>query len=133
MYSFFRRPDQELALAVGVHYMDVETDLVSSGGAIRESASAAGPLPLIGLDYVYAPTSRLHLGLLGQWFSADIDTYDGSIINLRATAEYFLHRNFSLGVGYNYFRVNVDTDDDDFKGSLEWDYSGLQVFAGLRF
>ncbi|HSG11330.1 MAG TPA: hypothetical protein VLB10_06245 [Gammaproteobacteria bacterium] len=133
MYSFFQRPNQELALALGVHYLDAETRLATTGGAVTETASAAGPLPLIGLDYVYAPTPRVHLGLLGQWFSADVDTYDGSIINARATAEYFVHKNIALGIGYNYFRVNVDTDDSDFKGSLDWDYNGLQVFATLRF
>jgi hypothetical protein len=38
-----------------------------------------------------------------------------------------------LGVGYDYFAVNVDVDTDNFKGKLDWKYRGPMIFYSVSF
>jgi hypothetical protein len=133
MYSIFQKKNAELALALGFHYMNTDTTLSASGGSISSSTDAAAPLPVIGVEYKYAVSPKLHLGLLAQWFEADAGDYDGSIRNLNASIEYFVQKNVSLGLGYNNFNVNVDVSGDNFNGALDWTYKGIQAFTSIRF
>ena len=133
MYSLFQKKNAELALALGLHYMNTETTLSASGGSISSSTDAEAPLPVIGVEYKYAASPKLHLGLLAQWFEVDAGDFDGSIRNLNASIEYFVQKNVSLGLGYNNFNVNVDASGDNFNGALDWTYKGFQAFTSIRF
>jgi hypothetical protein len=42
-------------------------------------------------------------------------------------------RNFGVGLGYNYFGVDVDVDKSSFNGTLKVGYSGLQLFVTGTF
>jgi len=38
-----------------------------------------------------------------------------------------------IGLGYNRFDIDVDLDDNDFHGKLEWVYDGPQLFYNVSF
>jgi len=133
MYSVFQKKNAELSLALGLHYMSTETSLSTSGGSISSSTDAQAPLPVIGLEYRYAATPKLHLGLLAQWFEVDAGDFSGAIRNLNASLEYFVQKNVSVGVGYNNFNINVDATGSNFLGELDWTYKGFQAFTSIRF
>jgi len=133
MYSIVQQPKFELAVAIGVHYSETKTSLSTSGGAISVNAKADGPLPLVGLDIKYAVKPNLHLGLLAQWFKADTSDYDGTIRNINASIEYFVQKNFGIGIGYSQFKVDYNTNMTFFKGAIRYSYGGPQIFASLRF
>ncbi|UCF30704.1 MAG: hypothetical protein JSV26_11755 [bacterium] len=136
MYSIVQNERFELSGTFGVHWLDVETRLTGdTGGGIveTESASAAGPLPLFGLDVDYALGARWILSFRAMRFAIEIDEYDGSLTDLRASIEYFFLENFGVGLGVNDFDLDVDFDGARLAGELEWGYTGLQVFATLRF
>ncbi len=42
-------------------------------------------------------------------------------------------RHVGVGAGYNLFGVDVDVDRDRFRGSLDWNYSGAQIYVTATF
>ena len=133
MYSIYQKQDSELALALGLHYMNTESSLSTSGGAISGNTKADAPLPVIGVDYKLAATPKLHLGVLAQWFQVESGDFEGSIRNIKTTAEYFVQNNVAIGVGYNDFDVKLDASATNFRGAFEWRYKGFQIFTSMRF
>ena len=103
----------------------------------KVSAEAAGPLPLIGLLFDYHFTHRWTAGAHGQLFylnvSDDIVSFSGSLANLRLHTEYWFFNNICLGAAMNWFNLDVEVDDSDWKGNLNYQYFGPQVYASLRF
>ena len=68
-----------------------------------------------------------------QYFSLSIDEYDGSLVDYRVAAIWQPKKWLGLGVGYNSFTIDVDVDKSDFSGSLDWGYSGPQIFLSGSF
>ena len=73
------------------------------------------------------------VGAAVQYFSAEYEEYDGSILDAGIYAEYLINRNWGIGVGYNYFNIDVDVDEADWDGNLEYEYSGIQAYGKFRF
>ena len=140
-YAFVKSRDFELAGSLGLHHTSLEASLtaeVESGdeqGMVDRggSASVNAPLPVIGARTLWRFHESLYLDFMGQAFYLSIDDYDGSILNLRATVTWQPKALLGLGLGYDWFRVNVDVDRPNFEGSLGWTYRGPQVFFSVSF
>jgi hypothetical protein len=142
-YSFLKREKFELAGTIGLNWTRVDFDVSGSASLGNEdldanvSAGADAPLPLIGLLFDYNFTPKWSAGLLGEvfWLNTDADTFgfSGTLINLRLSTEYWIFNNVGLGVAINWFSLDVDVDDGDWRGRLEYQYWGPQVYAAVRF
>jgi hypothetical protein len=51
----------------------------------------------------------------------------------RINTEYKLFKNFALGAGIARLAVNAEVDDDDWRGTVNDGFRGLQVFGTLYF
>lgn len=144
-YSFFKSPRLEAAATIGVHWdtfsLDVRGDAFVAGtsGSVdgRASAEADAPLPLVGLRLDYQPWQRWQMGLLGNWFAVSSDWTDGDIegeiINANAYLEFAVTGHFGLGAKYTYFSLDVDADEGNWQGELDFEYEGPQVYFSLEF
>lgn len=148
-YSFYQTPSIEAAFGLGIHWLSWDYELNASGailieqedgsflldedGQLTDSSSAELPLPLVGLYFDYQPTQRWLLSLRGRLMDAKISDYDGNIANVAVGAEYFFTRRFALGLGASYFSIDVDTEQDDFRGKLKWTYSSGQLYMNYRY
>ena len=142
-YSFMKREKFELAASIGLHWNSVDFDVKGSGSLGNQdldanvSANADVPLPLIGLRFDYHFTPRWTAGLHGEFFALNIDAdtfgFSGSLINLKLSTEYWIFNNVALGAAINYFNLDVDVDDNDWKGEFDYQYWGPQVYAAVRF
>lgn len=139
-YSFYKTPKWEVAGSIGVHWfsMDASIESETTVGDLqiagqREESSTEGPLPVLGIHVDYQPARRWLVGGKVQYFSAEYEEYDGSILDAGVYAEYLIDRNWGVGVGYNYFNVDVDVDEGDWDGNLVYEYSGIQAYASFRF
>lgn len=142
-YSFLKREKFELAGTIGLNWNWIDFDVSGSaslGGQdadAKVSADASVPLPLIGLLFDYHFTPKWSAGLHGEvfWLNIDSDTlgFSGSLINLRASTEYWFFNNVGLGAAINWFSLDVDVEDGDWRGILEYQYWGPQVYAVMRF
>lgn len=140
-YAFLQAENYEVAAGIGLHYTTFEASLRATidsptgGGSttVGGPASVDAPLPVIGAHGMWRVGGDFYLDGLAQFFALSIDEYDGSIINYRAALIWQPKKAFGLGVGYDYFNIDVDVDGSKFKGSMDWTYSGPQIFLNFTF
>lgn len=140
-YAFMGSEDFELTGSVGLHYTSYEASITAKVDAGGEqgtfdrggAAELNAPLPVIGARTLWRFRENLYLDLLGQAFYLAMDDYDGSILNARAAVTWQPKALLGLGFAYDWFRFEMDLDRPRFKGSMDWTYSGPQVFFNLSF
>jgi hypothetical protein len=140
-YSFVKRDRYELNGSIGLHYTSLDSSLKAraefSGGTLTEdlsnSASADLPLPVIGLRGIWDLTHNFWLDATAQYFALSIDEYDGNLQDYRVLVTWQPKKWLGIGLGYNWFSVDVDVEKDKFNGSLDWTYSGPMVFYSASF
>lgn len=142
-YSLLKRRKNELALTIGLHWGRSSLAAQSSGsigereGSNEVDAKADVPLPLIGLQYDHHFSPRWSAGAGAGYFSLEFgdDTldYQGSVWSARAYAEYRFARHFGFGAAVEGFRLKVDADQDEWRGSIDYGYVGPQLYVTARF
>lgn len=139
-YAFLRRDSWELSASAGVHWTSLKigltADLSAGAGGTRSASDSARldlPLPVFGLRGLWNPGGDFWLDASAQIFSLSYDAYDGHLDDLRVAAVWQPRKWLGIGLGYNAFRVNLDVDKERFRGSLEWRYSGPQLFLSGAF
>jgi hypothetical protein len=144
-YAFARQPTYEVAGTIGIHYIDTQLKLsgsatftdangnVSVAQSTTRENSAPAPLPVIGLRAGWVVAPQWYVDAQAQFFKVELDEFDGTITDLRLATTWMFHRNFGVGLGYNYFVTDVDVDRSSFNGSLKVGYSGLQLFVTGTF
>jgi len=140
-YAFIKSENLELTGSLGLHYtrleasLTAEVDVGGEQGTVDRGGKAAvdAPLPVIGARTLWRFHENLYLDFLGQAFYLSIDDFDGTILNARAAVTWQPTALLGLGFGYDWFRVDVDLDRSRFNGSMDWTYSGPQVFISVSF
>jgi hypothetical protein len=136
-YALRHSDRTELALTAGLHYttfaatLTADADTGGGGGAsgtVGSKASVGAPLPVFGGSGLWRLGRSFYLNAQVQWFALSIDEYDGRILNYRADVVWQPRKWIGIGVGYDYFNVNLDVDTSKFSGSLDWTYQGPQIF-----
>jgi hypothetical protein len=140
-YAFMRRERFELGASIGLHYTNFEASLgaeVSSGGAaasrrIDRSGSIGAPLPVLGLRGTWLLSKTFSVDLSGQFFSLTYGDIEGSVQDYRLLLNWQPKRWIGLGLGYDFFSVDVDVGSDKFTGQLDWSYQGPMIFYSASF
>jgi hypothetical protein len=139
-YSFMKRDKFELAGSLGLHWYNMT--LKAAGNAPLATvgdfdadvkAKADAPLPLIGLhfDYFFSPRWKTGLSAKAFYLSASSSSLDFSsgLFNIRIDAEYWIWNNVGLGGAINYFNLNVDVKDDEWRGEFDYSYWDPQIYV----
>lgn len=140
-YSLRRRPRHEVSASFGVHYTSIEADLQADvtppgpGGAVRvrDEADVDAPLPVAGLRATVDLGRRFWLDATAQYFYLSIDKYTGRIEDYRVSLTWQPRRSLGLGIGYNRFAVDVEVEDPQDSGKLDWIYQGPILFYSAAF
>jgi hypothetical protein len=140
-YALKHKEDMELALTAGLHYTTFEAklavDLNTSVGDLQDrrggKATLDVPMPVFGARGMWRLGGDFYLDAMLQWFALSIDEYSGSLVNYRAAAIWQPKRWVGVGVGYDHFNVDVDINKKGFKGTMDWTYSGPQIFFNAGF
>ena len=140
-YSFMRSDKFELAGSAGLHYawfeLELTADITAPGGggtvSIGGPAEVGAPLPVIGVRGMWRVGGNFYLDAQAQYFALSFDDFDGSIVNVRAAAIWQPRKYIGIGVGYDRFTIDVDVEKNRFTGSMDWTYSGPQVFLNFAF
>jgi hypothetical protein len=141
-YDFSKKEDRELVLSAGLHYTAFSAKISGTwstpgGGGGTTSASneakLGAPLPVIGARGMWNLGGNWWLDAQVQFFAISFGDVDGSITNYRGAVIWQPKKWIGLGAGYDSFGIDVDVDGDNLKGSLDWTYSGPQVFFNFAF
>lgn len=131
-YSFFRRPDKEVGVGVGVHVASVKASLESTGIGV-ESASVTAPLPTVSFYGAFALTSEWAVRARMDWLSLNYDVYSGDLRSTAVDVVYQPFRNFAMGVGVRSFFLDVSIDSSDWHGKARTTFTGPTAFMRASF
>jgi hypothetical protein len=150
-YSAFRSERSDLQLKAGLHVARLTANLNLAGaictpntvpteppgcpvaGTSNESEDVSAPLPHLGASWGYAMTPNTAFRVTGVGFAIELDNIDGSLIEIDADIAWQPWRNFGFGLGYRYFKGDVDSTGTKLNGSFEFEYHGPQVYIQTTF
>ena len=142
-YEFLRRDNYEVGASFGLHWATLDASLKATfeettGGTTttvsREGdASVDLPLPVIGLHGMWSLGHDFWIDASAQFFALSIKEYDGNIQDYRFNVIWQPNKWAGVGIGYNTFKVDVDVDTGNFDGSVEWKYTGPQIYYTIAF
>jgi len=131
-YSFFRRTDKELGIALGVHTLGYKASIEgSSGGARSESVTA--PLPVLSLYGQFALTDTWALSVRTDWLSLEYDKYSGSIRASRLDVVYQPFKHVAFGLGIHSLALKLDVQDERTKFQARSSLQGPAAFMSVSY
>jgi len=138
-YSFFQDDRMDLAANIGLYVMPIDIGIDASGFVnIDETQRFTAPLPTLGIRMDFAITPKWFLRSGFDVFYLEIKNFKGTIFESHAAIEYLPWKNLGFGLGFNTFDLNIEADGEDypqidFKGNLEFKYTGLLLYAKVFF
>jgi hypothetical protein len=136
-YAFLRSDKYELAGSLGIHDMYFKLNASAVGNTINTSASAKadvnGPLPVIGLHWLWQFTPEWNLDVLAEFFGLKVNPYDGTLQNYNVSVAWVPSKHWGAGLGWNEFIFHAGVDGNSFNGNLSWRYGGLRAFVKFEY
>lgn len=134
-YSLFHSDRGEFGVSAGAHYSRGKFKISASalGLSLEERRTKSFPLPNVGVYgnlHLFGPVS-----LQGNVdvFKMKYGKYEGSLIDAQIGLEARVIRNVGLGLGYRYAGYELKGSKSDWRGKLEYSYSGPMAYVGLAF
>jgi hypothetical protein len=145
-YALLQDERMRIALGLGLYAVPLEygfTATTTGPGGSRSSVEGADvilPLPALALRSEFQLVPRLYLNASIDAMYLEIDSFQGSLLDVNVGLEYRPWKHFGLGVGYNSLSVSVtgeeassDYPGADFVGSVDVRYTGLLLYAKWTF
>ena len=132
-FSLMHDAQKELGIMAGVHVSRLETEIFAPDTNQREGSTATTPLPVIGAHGSIALGTKTFLGMRVQVFRMHFDQYEGSMNYVTLGLQHMLTNKASLGLGYNFYDMKLDSDHSALKGKIEIRHHGPFLFLGMHF
>lgn len=134
-YSFFKRQDKEVGIALGFHVARYDANLSGSvqNATRAQGAAITAPLPLLSVFGTFALTDQWSIGARLDRFSLSYDQYDGSITSMAMDLLYQPFRHLGFGLGYRSLFVELEATKPSWNGRIEQSYQGPTVYVTGSF
>jgi len=136
-YSFFQDDRIDLAAITGLYIMPISLGLNARGILeADEKENFIAPLPLFGLRADFAITPKVFLRSRTQVFFVRLDDFKGFLTENHFAIEYLPVKNFGVGIGYDMFRMKIESDGEDYpyidlKGNVEFEYGAVMLYGKI--
>lgn len=133
-YSILNNDTRELGVLLGLHLTRIEVGIRDVGltGQV-ETAEGTAPLPTFGLHGALELPWRWRFRGWGQIFALQLDDFEGRMTNGAVVFEHDTFRNLGFGFGYNFFGIDLESEDPDIRGEFEYDFDGPMAYVNLMF
>lgn len=132
-FSLMNDAQKELGVLAGVHVTNYEATVVGTDTGQRAETSLNTPLPVIGAYASIAVGEKTDVHANLQLFRMEFDHYSGSLNNFYMGLTHYFGHSIGAGIGYNIYLMNIDSPDEDLRGSLQLRHHGPIAFASIRF
>lgn len=129
--EFSSSNSHEFGIGIGAHILDISAYINGNAtingvdaGFIQERASISQPLPNFGLWYLKSFSQKWAVGIRFDWLDANIDRYDGHIVNSAASIGYAVTDHFGIGLAYNFFEIDLKINDSNWDGRITSRFDG---------
>jgi hypothetical protein len=132
--SFGNDPRTNFGIGGGIHWLDlraaIEGNVLIGDGVQfrREAVSAQAPLPNIGAWYKRSLSERWVVRARVDWLSANVDEYDGRLLNIQAGVDFSINQHVGIGAAYNIFDLDVSVENPKWQGSTNLSFEGMFLF-----
>lgn len=119
--------------------MPIEIGLNATGLInFDETARFTAPLPSFGLRMDFAITPKWFLRSNFDIFYVEIQDFTGTLYESGVAIEYLPWKHLGFGLGFNTFDLSIEADGEDypgidFKGDMQFKYTGLLLYAKIPF
>lgn len=121
-----------LAGATGILYSLKINETSLGGNSHKESVFV--PLPSVGLNGSIYLRKNLFLRAVVKYSAWWTNSYKCNVININPYFEYYIFKNFGLGMRYNFGYTNIkELPDKTFNGSIKNTLSAVAVVFVYRF
>lgn len=131
-YSFFKRPDKELGVGVGLHVASIKS-MIGSTGSNAEAADVLAPLPVLSLYGAFALTKEWAVRMRTDWLSVNYGPYSGDLRNTAIDLLYQPFRNVGFGLGSRTLVFDVEVDKTSWQGRARSAFTGPTAFLTVSF
>lgn len=132
-FSLMNDRQKELGVLVGVHVANYEALVTAEQTGQSVESSLSTPLPVIGAFGSVALGEKTNLGVSVQIFRMEFDHFEGSLNAFYLALKHELTERAGVGIGYNFFALNLDSPEEELRGTLRVRHHGPIVFAAFRF
>ena len=132
-FSLMNDAQKELGILAGIHITNYEALVVAPETGQSVETSINTPLPVIGAYGSVALGSKTDLSANLQLFRMEFDHFSGSLNTFYLGLAHYFTDTIGAGIGYNVYLMNLDSADDDLRGSLKMRHHGPIVFASFNF
>ncbi|MDX1403584.1 MAG: MipA/OmpV family protein [Woeseiaceae bacterium] len=132
-YSLINDSQKEFGVMGGLHFSRFETTISEVSTNQQATSNAATPLPVVGLHGSVALGKKSSLGAKVQFFRMDFDRWEGYLNYATLELQRQMGDALNVGLAYHYYALNLDSRDNDVRGSLEVTHHGPVVFVGAVF
>ena len=139
-YRIVRNRDWGLAVGAGLHVTRLRATLTEVAFENidvpideTEIAKVTAPLPVIGLGGARRLGQKWALLARAQVFSVEIDDIDGTITHGALYFEHDTFDRFGFGFGYDWFVVDVKTEEQFWRGNAQVRFHGPMLFLKGSF
>ncbi len=141
-YNILAEKRYEFGMGLGLHMSRLGVGIGATGVSVSEEFRMTVPMPVVGMGGRFSFTPQLHLtgaiDALYVKFSGldgvlDDRQVEGLVLDSRVALEYDLLRNFGVGLGVNYFRLNANYGNRIAQLALDYEYQGLMFYARAFF
>jgi hypothetical protein len=129
--TFSSGPQYEFGAGAGLHWLQIKAFVagqiktnLGDTEPYRGSVDASAPLPNIGGWYTYSWSPKWAFKARVDWLSASIGDYSGGLWNASASINWAVFEHFGVTASWNFFKLDVDVDKSDWRGSVETSQNG---------
>ncbi len=131
-YSILYDDRMDVALTFGIHGLRTKFD-IEGENASGETERFILPVPLPGISATFALTPDLFLKQNLELLWLRYENFQGMMVDMSLSLEYEIFEHVGIGIGYNTVRIRLDMEEEtlpsvDFKGSFEFQFSGVAVY-----
>ena len=131
-YSFFKTPDKELGVAVGVHVASYKVSL-NTANVGSENENVTAPLPVLSAYGQFALTE--HWAVSGRFdrFSLNYDKYNGNVTGVGLDLLYQPFKHVGFGLGMRNLFLQLTATDDNKTAKFRQAFQGPVLFMNVSF
>ena len=131
-YSFFKRPDKELGVGLGLHMATYDVSLTGQAGN-SEGEDVLAPLPVLSLFGQFALTDTWAMGLRLDRFAPSYDKFDGSLTSLGIDVLYQPFKHVGFGAGYRALAIRAEIEGERRILNMRQFFQGPMLFMNVSF
>ncbi|MDH3511305.1 MAG: hypothetical protein OER85_10675 [Gammaproteobacteria bacterium] len=148
-FSLLRDEKMDIQLKAGLHIADLSVGLQLTGAVCVdgepppcfiefetpqvESEDVTAPLPHFGGSFSYAFTPNISARFQVIGFAIELDSLDGSLVEVDADVVWTPWEHFGFGAGLRYFNVDVESKGSDLNGQFDYEYYGPAIYGYFTF